>query len=269
MYENETDGRVKWIVSGVVLFLFLVVLLIMNPFAMVQSQQVGIITKFGAIDGTIGEGLHLVNPFTTNVVKMDITTQQLAVPASAASKDLQSVSTQVSVNYNLDSSKVVDIYRELKTEYSTRVIEPSVQEAVKGATAKYTAEELITKREEVKGVIYQDLKLRLATRNIIVTEVLITNFDFSPAFNQAVEAKVQAEQDALASKNKLEQTKYEAEQKVVTAKAEAESIRIQAEAVTSQGGADYVKLKAIEKWNGNVPTTMVPNATVPFIDLNQ
>ncbi len=240
----------KGIIAAVIFVVCLIVLLLINPFTTVQSQQVGIITHFGAIDGTVGEGLHVINPFTTDVVKMDITTQQLAVPASAASKDLQSVSTQVSVNYNLDSAKVVDIYRELKTEYSARVIEPSIQEAVKGATAKYTAEELITKREEVKGIIFQDLKTRLATRNIIVTEVLITNFDFSPSFNQAVEAKVQAEQDALASKNKLEQTKYEAEQKVVSATAEAEAIRIQAQAVTSQGGADYVRLKTIEKWNG-------------------
>lgn len=240
----------KKIIFGVSVLVLLIVVLLINPFTQVESQQVGIITKFGAIEGTVGEGLHVINPFTTDVVKMDITTQQLAVPANAASKDLQSVSTQVSVNYNLDSSKVVDVYRELKNEYSFRVIEPSIQEAVKGATAKYTAEELITKREEVKGIIFQDLKTRLATRNIIVTEVLITNFDFSPSFNQAVEAKVQAEQDALASKNKLEQTKYEAEQKVVSATAEAEAIRIQAQAVTSQGGADYVKLKTIEKWNG-------------------
>jgi regulator of protease activity HflC (stomatin/prohibitin superfamily) len=266
MYEQ--NNNVRWIVGGVCLFLFLMLVLLMNPFAMVQSQQVGIVTKFGAIDGTIGEGLHVINPFTTDIVKMDITTQKIETPSQAASKDLQSVSTIVSVNYNLDSTKVIDIYRELKNEYAERIISPSVQEAVKSATAKYTAEELITKREEVKGAIYQDLKTRLATRDIIVTEVLITNFDFSPSFNEAVEAKVKAEQDALASKNKLEQTKYEAEQKVVTAQAEAESIRIQAEAVTSQGGADYVKLKAIEKWNGDVPTHMIPGSTVPFIDLN-
>lgn len=264
----EQEFSTKSIVITVGVIISVIALIFINPFVSIESQQVGIITHFGAIQGTIGEGLHVINPFITDVVKMDITTQQLAVPAGAASKDLQSVSTQVSVNYNLDSNKVIDIYRELKNEYSARVIEPSVQEAVKGATAKYTAEELVTKREEVKGTIYQDLKTRLATRNIIVTEVLITNFDFSPSFNQAVEAKVKAEQDALASKNKLEQTKYEAEQKVVSATAEAESIRIQAEAVQSQGGADYVKLKAIEKWNGSVPSHMIPGATVPFIDLN-
>lgn len=258
----------KGIIGLVGALVVIAVIIAINPFAQVSSQQIGIVTKFGAIDGTIGEGLHVINPFTTDIVKMDITTQQLAVPAGAASKDLQSVSTQVSVNYNLDSGKVVDIYRELKNEYVARVIEPSVQEAVKGATAKYTAEELVTKREEVKATIYQDLKNRLATRDIVVTEVLITNFDFSPAFNEAVEAKVKAEQDALASKNKLEQTKYEAEQKIVSATADAEAIRIQAEAVNSQGGADYVQLQAIQKWNGQLPNQFVPGSAVPFLNLN-
>lgn len=246
--ENEVNFKVVGTVVG--LIVVIAVILMINPFVSIQSQQVGVVTQFGAIQGTVGEGLHVINPFITDVVKMDITTQQLSVPVNAASKDLQSVSTEISINYNLDSGKVVDIYRELKNEYEARVIQPSIQEAVKGATAKYTAEELITKREEVKGVIYNNLRERLSTRDIVVTEVLITNFDFSPSFNSAVEAKVKAEQDALASKNKLEQTKYEAEQKVVSATAEAESIRIQAEAVTSQGGADYVELQRIEKWNG-------------------
>lgn len=258
----------KGIIAVVSFILLLIVVALVNPFTIIQSQQVGIITKFGAIDGTVGEGLHVINPFTTDVVKMDITTQKEAVSSNAASKDLQSVTTEVSLNYNLDNAHIIDIYRELKGNQVERVIQPSIQEAVKNATAKFTAEELITKREEVKGMIYDDLKNRLGSRNIIVTEVLITNFDFSPSFNAAVEAKVKAEQDALASKNKLEQTKYEAEQKIVTAQAEAESIRIQAEAVTSQGGADYVKLKAIEKWNGDVPSHMIPNSAVPFIDLN-
>ncbi len=258
----------KLTIGVVVTFILIAIVLIINPFVLIQSQQVGIVTRFGAIQGTIGEGLHVINPFITDVVKMDITTQQLAVPAGAASKDLQSVSTEVSVNYNLDSGKVVDIYRELKNEYESRIIGPSIQEAVKSATAKYTAEELVTKREEVKGTIYLDLKNRLATRDIIVTEVLITNFDFSPSFNQAVEAKVKAEQDALASKNKLEQTKYEAEQKIVSATADAEAIRIQAEAVNSQGGADYVQLQAIQKWNGQLPNQFVPGSAVPFLNLN-
>lgn len=261
------DTNYKLIGSVVGFFILVAVVLIINPFTQVTSQQVGIITRFGAVQGTVGEGLHVINPFVTDVVKMDIAVQKETADSGAASKDLQSVTTQVSLNYKLDAGKVIDIYRAFQNDHINRVIQPAIQEAVKSATAKYTAEELITKREEVKGVMYQDLKTRLASNNIIATEVLITNFDFSPAFNEAVEAKVKAEQDALASKNKLEQTKYEAEQKIVSATADAEAIRIQAEAVNSQGGADYVQLQAIQKWNGQLPNQFVPGSAVPFLNL--
>lgn len=257
----------KAIIGGVTLIVILVIIIAINPFTVIQSQQVGIVTHFGAISGSLGEGLHVINPFTTDIIKMDISTQKESVDAGASSKDLQSVTTQVSLNYNLDKGHVEDIYRDLKTDYVERIVAPSIQEAVKSATAKYTAEELITKREEVKGIIYNDLKTRLANRHIIVTELLITDFRFSDSFNSAVEAKVKAEQDALAAKNKLEQTKYEADQKVVTATADAEAIRIQAQAVTSQGGADYVKLQAIKAWDGHLPTQMIPGSAVPFVDL--
>ena len=152
-------------------------------------------------------------------------------------------------------------------EYRERIIDPALQEAVKSATALYTAEELITKRPEVKDTIKTLLVERLSQEYILVDEFSIVNFDFSPSFNQAIEAKVTAEQNALASKNKLEQVKYEAEQRIATAKGEAEAIRIQADAIQSQGGAEYVNLKAIEKWNGVLPSYMMGNGTVPFVTI--
>ena len=263
MEENKFAKKTIAIIVGLIVAIIIFVMSIVT----IQSQQVGVVTRFGAVNGTVGEGLHLINPFTSDVVKMPISTQKEDVPAAAASKDLQSVSTDLTINYTLEAAHIVDIFRDFKNGYADTIIKPSIQEAVKNATSKYTAEELITKREEVKGMIYEDLKTRLGSHHISVTEVLITNFDFSPSFNAAVEAKVKAEQDALASKNKLEQTKYEAEQQIVSAKAQAESIRIQAEAITSQGGADYVQLQAINKWDGTVPQTMVPGASVPFINL--
>lgn len=262
------DPLVKMAIGLVVGLVALLIFAALVPFTIVHQGERGVVLRLGQIDRVLEPGMHWRTPLIEDVEKMDVTVQKQEAQSGAASKDLQSVSTQVALNYNLDSAFVGDIYRELKQEYAERIINPAIQEAVKSATAKYTAEELITKREEVKGVIYNDIKSRLAPRHIVASELLITNFDFSPTFNEAIEAKVKAEQDALASKNKLEQTKYEAEQKVVSATAEAEAIRIQAEAVTSQGGADYVKLKAIEKWNGGVPSHMIPNATIPFIDLN-
>ena len=104
---------------------------------------------------------------------------------------------------------------------------------------------------------------------IILDEVSITAFDFSDSFNTAIEAKVTAEQEALQAKNVLEKKRFEAEQRVVTAKGEAEAIRIQVESISKQGGESYVQMKAIEKWDGKLPAQMIPNATVPFIELRK
>ncbi len=101
----------------------------------------------------------------------------------------------------------------------------------------------------------------------MLEQVNITNFQFSESFSAAIEAKVTAVQNAEAQKNKLEQVKYEAQQKIETAKAEAETIRISAQAINSQGGTDYVNLKAIEKWNGVLPTQFVPGSSMPFINV--
>jgi regulator of protease activity HflC (stomatin/prohibitin superfamily) len=149
------------------------------------------------------------------------------------------------------------------------LIDPAIQDTVKAATAKFNAEALITRRPEVKEAIEVGLKEKLSESNINIKSVSITNFEFSQSFNSAIEAKVTAEQRALEAKNKLEQIKFEAQQKIETAKAEAESIRIQANAINSQGGADYVALKMIERWDGSVPQTVIPGSSVPFFNMQR
>lgn len=258
----------KTIIFAISAFVLLFVLLLMNPFTTVQSQEIGIVTQFGKIEGTVGEGLHVINPFITEVVKMDISTQKETVPAGAASRDLQEVSTQVTLNYRLDQTQIADIYRTFRQDYAEILIQPSIQEAVKSATAKYNAEELITKREEVKGIIFNNLKERLGSSNILVTEVLITDFQFSGAFDNAVEQKVTAEQLALKAEQDLKRVQFEADQRVAQAEAEAEAIKIQAEAITQQGGKDYVQLQAIDKWDGKLPQQFVPGSSIPFLNVN-
>lgn len=136
---------------------------------------------------------------------------------------------------------------------------PSMKEVVKSIVANYKADELITKRSEVSSLIQDKLQTKLNEFGLQVTDINLADISFSDAFNDSIEAKVKAEQDALAKRNELEKTKYEAEQQIVRAKAEAETIRIQAEAVKSQGGAEYVNMKWIEKRNGVLPATMLGN----------
>ena len=258
--------EITWVAVGIIVLLLI---LIFNPIVIVRAGQRGVVLNWGAVSDIIfDEGLHIKVPVYQSIEKMDVTVQKEEYPASAASKDLQIVSTQVTINYRLTPSRVNWIYQNLKRDHSARVIIPTIQEYVKKTTARYTAEELITRREEVKEDLRLALSENLAKSYIEVRDIFITDFNFSEEFNKAIEAKVTAEQRALEQKNILEQVKYKAEQRVASAKAEAEAIRIQAQAITQQGGRDYVQLKAIEKWDGKLPVQMIPGGAVPFINVN-
>lgn len=269
---NYTDKEGNLNIGKVILHSILGVILLAVLFGSsgtISAGYKGVKTQFGAVKGVVDSGLYFKMPFIQKVVKMNVQTQKEQIDAEAASADLQNVKATVALNYNLYPDKVSELFNKIGNDYKSRIIDPAIQEAVKAATAKHTAEELITKRAEVRDEMKTLLTARLAPEFIQVSEVSIVNFDFSSSFNQAIEAKVTAEQNALAAKNKLEQVKYEADQRVASAEAEAKAIQIQAQAINSQGGADYVHLKAIEKWNGILPTQMIPGGTVPFINLSK
>lgn len=236
------------------------------PFTLVNAGHRAVLTSFGRVrDEVLGEGFHFISPLD-GVTKYDIRTQKAEVTADAASRDLQSVDATIAVNFHVNPDTVRALYQETQGDYNSTLIAPAVQESVKAATAQFTADELITKRNEVKDAMKKALSEREGMRYFVVEDVSIVNFSFSESFNEAIENKVRAEQDALAAKNKLEQTKYEAEQKIVSATAEAQAIQIQAEAITQQGGSEYVNLQAVLKWDGKLPTYMLGDTT-PFINI--
>jgi len=256
-----------WLVIGVVLF---ILFLLLNPIVLISAGERGVVLNLGAVSDTImNEGLNFRTPFIQSVKKFDVKIQKDELETGAASKDLQEVKTTIALNFHIMPDMVNKLYQNIGVNFKTRIIDPAIQEAVKAATAKFTAEEAITKRQAVREEIKTLLTERLKREYIAVDEVSITDFDFSNEFNKAIELKVTAEQQALKAKNDLERVKMEAEQRIAQAKAEAEAIRIQAESISKQGGQSYVQLKAIEKWNGILPIQMIPNATVPFLDLNQ
>ena len=263
------ESKKLWL-SVIAIVVGFIVLLIVNPFVIVSAGERGVVLNWGAVsDKILEEGIHWVTPIKSDVEKIDIKTQKEEVSVNAASKDLQTVTSKVALNYHLNSNQVNLLWQKIGKDYKERIIDPAIQEAIKAATAKYTAEELITKREIVKNDAKESLSIRLLNEYIIVDELSIVDFDFSVSFNTSIEQKVKAEQDALTAKNKLEQIKFEASQTIETAKAQAESIKIQAQAINSQGGADYVSLQAIAKWDGKLPIQMLPNSTVPFINLTK
>ena len=169
----------------------------------------------------------------------------------------------------MNPANATDIYTKYRSaeQFGYNVVEPIIRETVKSYTAQYTAEELVTKRPEISDKVAVALGEQLPEKGAILSQSNLTNFDFSPAFNAAIEAKVTAVQNAEAAKNKLEQVKYEKEQAIVQAQGVAEAQRIQAQSLAAQGGSDYVQLKALEKWDGHLPAQMIPGTTVPFINL--
>ena len=259
----------KTIVATVVLIVALIAFLILNPIVIISAGERGVVLKWGAVEDVIlDEGIHWVTPIQKSVKEMDVTIQKGEVVGSSASKDLQIVTTKVAVNYHLDPLKVNWVYQNFRREIDSRVVAPSIEESLKKTTARYTAEQLVIQREKVKEDLRSTISNLLKRNHVITDDVYMTDFDFSPEFNKAIEKKVTAEQNALQAKNVLEQRRYEAQQVVVAAKAEAERISIQAKSISQKGGAEYVNLKAIEKWDGKLPVQMIPNATVPFLNIN-
>jgi len=246
--------------------IILAVVLLANSFGTVGAGERGVLLQFGAVqDKIFKEGLYFKVPLVQEVVKMDVKMQKDEVPASAASKDLQIVTSRIALNYHIAPDSANKIWQEVGKNYNVRVIAPSIQEAVKAVTARFTAEELVTKREEVKDQIKTNLAERLLQRFIVVDEFNIIDFEFSKAFNEAIEAKVTAEQLKLKADRDLERIKIEADQKVAEAQGKAEAIRIEAEALKQN--AQVVELRWIEKWNGQVPQYW--GQASPFVGINR
>lgn len=260
------------IIAGCAVFVGLILILCSVSF--VGAGERGVVLHWGAYEGeTLEPGIHWLSPFSKTVQKMNVQTQQFSFDGDgaleAASHDLQDVKISVSVNYHVDPQKAGSIYQQIGSGYEGNVIHPMVREIVKANSAIYTAEELVTKRAEFSDKVASDLSAQLASRGFVLERLNITNLQFSDSFNKSIEAKVTAEQDALAAKNKLDQVKFEADQRVAQAQAEAEAIKIQAQAITQQGGQSYVDLQAVQKWDGHLPTQMIPGSTLPFINVTK
>ncbi len=255
----------KLLGGGIVLVIIAFVFLLLNPFAYVPVGHRGIATRMGTPTGQIRtEGVHFKMPLIEGNKNVEVRVQKKEVDASAASKDLQTVSSKIAVNFAVSPEEVINLYRSVGDDYDDRIISPAIQESVKSITARYTAEELITKRGEVSDAILAELKGRVAQYGLIASDLNIIDFDFSESFNASIERKVTAQQDALAAENKLKQIKFEAEQAVESAKGKAEAQRIEGEAL--RANPEVLQLRAIEKWQGQMPTYWGGGA-LPFLNI--
>jgi len=256
----------------VIIGIIIVILLFFRPFVQIGAGERGVVLNFGAVQETVlDEGLHLRVPIMQTIVPVDVKVQKSESEAAAASSDLQDVSSKVALNYHIIPEKANIVYQTIGLAFKERIIDPAVQEVVKAVTAKYTAEELITKRPAVSDAMKTALTERLLLNNIAVDAFSIVGFSFSKVFMEAIEAKQTAEQLALKARRDLERIKIEADQKITAAKAEAEALRLQRANISS----DLIELrkieanlKAIEKWNGILPQ-VTGSGAVPFIGVGE
>jgi len=249
----------------------LVLVLLWGTVGTVGAGERGVLLRFGAVTGRIyDEGLYFKIPFVDEVTPMSTQIQKYTAPATSSSKDLQVVTTEVTLNFQLDAAQVGEIYRSLRSDYQNRVIQPYIQEAVKSTTANYNAEELITRRPAVKDALQGLMAERLAPLGIGVVQLSITDFQFSAAFQQAIEAKVTAVQQALEAENALRRVEFEAQQQVTRATAEAKGLELQKAQVTPallQLRQIEVQRTAVEKWNGVMPSVVTSGGPVPMLDV--
>ena len=272
-YDAQELGIPKGLgkkVAGIAIVL-LVLVVLGGSMGTVGAGQQGVLLRFGAVTGEIkDEGLYFKIPFVNQVVLMSTQIQKYTATATSSSKDLQVVSTEVTLNFQLNASQVGEIYRTMRRQYENRIIQPFIQEAVKSVTANYNAEELITQRPAVKSALQDFVTQRLAPLGMNVVELSITDFQFSAGFQQSIEAKVTAVQQALEAENALARVEFEAQQQIAKARAEAEGLRLQKQQITSQLlelRKIEVQGRAVEKWNGVMPQVVTSGGPVPMLDV--
>jgi regulator of protease activity HflC (stomatin/prohibitin superfamily) len=251
---------------GRVSLILLVILVAIGLFSMsinrVDAGYVGVITRWGAVNRVVYPGISWKIPIAEGIRKMDVRTLKDQVDVAAASKDLQTVTSTVAVNYHLDGQYAAAVYQSVGMHYQDVLIAPAVQNIFKATTAKYTAEELITKREQVRLDSEKALETQLLAYHVIVENFNIVNFDFSPEFNAAIEAKQVAQQQVETAKQLLAKAQIEAQTAVAQAQGQAD-----AQAALKNTGAltpEYLEYLALTKWNGVLP---IVTSGTPFIDV--
>ena len=240
----------------------------------VPAGNSGVVVTLGKVDArALESGLHFKVPFVQSVVMMNNKIQKCEVDSNSVSKDLQTVSSAVAVNFHITSDSAADIYKNIGVQYQDTVLQPAIQEAVKSVSAQYTAEELITKRTAVGDEIASALTEKVSDYGIIIDKFNIVNFEFSEEFNIAIEQKQVAEQNYLKAQTEKEQQIMEAEadakKQIIAAEAEAEATlkRAEAEAEANEKlneslSGNVLTYQQIQKWNGEYPSVVSSDSSI-------
>lgn len=270
--KESQSGAVRLIVGTVVAVVLLVAIILLWPFATVSAGNVGVMTSFGAPSATVYEpGIHFRMPISQRMHEVYVGVYKAESDVAGSSKDLQQVDMKVSVNFNILPSAAVSVFSTLAGDPWTQVMDPAVHDTVKAVAARYEATDLIQKRDQVSQEVREALLTRFKNIGVNVSAVNIVDFQFSKQFNEAIESKITAQQNALRVENEIAQTKWEAQKRVVESEAALKVAENTAKANELTGKsleanpALIEKLK-VEKWDGHYPTYMMGGA-MPMIQI--
>ncbi len=272
--DQFTKNAVKVVIG--VMFLFILLIALFGAFYIVDAGERAVLLTLGKASPIPSEpGLHFKIPIVQKIKKLEVRTRKIETNSDSASKDLQDVQTTIALNYHLIPGETPQLYQKIGLSYQERIIDPSIQESIKAVTAQFTAEELITKRPEVRRNMQIAVSEKLTKYHIQVDDFNVVNFQFSEEFDNAIEAKVTAEQQMLKAQKDLERIIIEKEQTIRRAEAEAESLRLQKQEITPdliklrqievQMEAVKVQREAVAKWSGDLP--LITGGAIPFIDI--
>ncbi len=267
-----------------------VIIVAASCFTVVPAGHTGVVVNMGRVSETVlQEGFHFKTPFVQEIVQIDNRIVKLEVATDAFSKDLQTVSTVLAVNYRIAKDMSYSIYKEVGSNFESVLVMPAVNEVLKAVVAKYTASDLVASRSEVSVMLDEELNGKLNARGIFIEDLNIIDWDFSAEYIAAVEAKQVAEQNLIKTKTEQEEqiviAEAEAKKKriaaeadsdtaIIAAKAEAERIRIEAEATAEANRTIAESLndailrnKTIEKWDGQLPRVTAGEGSTPMISV--
>ena len=247
---SSPSGKKAGKIVGGVIGGLVVLVVALNSFTTVKAGHTGVVTTMGKVEQKVlTEGLHFKIPFVQDVIQIDNRVLKSEVDCSSASKDLQTVSSTIALNYKVRNESSASIYQNVGLDYESIIIAPAIQECVKAVTAKFTAEELITERQSISDQMKDLLNEKITSYGIDVQIFNIISFDFTAEYNAAIEAKQTAQQNALKAEQDLQRVRVEAEQTIAKAEAEAEAYKLKSQELTPE----MLIMEYIDKWDGKLP----------------
>lgn len=235
--------------------------------SVIDTGHRGVKTRFGQVEGQpLAEGIYFTSPFTTSIHTVDVRTQKYEDNTEVYTKDVQAANVQYTVNYSVRGEAAGELFRTVGVDYADKLIPQVVQGALKNATGKWEAADIVSHREDVRHEVQEAISAALSERGLIIEGFQLTDVQFSQDFTRAVESKVVAIQKAEQEKNHTVEVREQANQRVIAAQADAQAMKIKSDALAQN--QNLVSYEAVQKWNGVLPTQMLGSA-VPFLNITK